>query len=187
MDDRKFLDRIRRMKEEGRQISLTEASDAISLEAVKAGLISEAVINLDEKPDVQTLDPDEQREEENKFKERVAKLVKFNEVKVHKENVEWSGTLIREKIDWVFSLDDAIGCYIKTISFSQLTDNALETLKSLRGYYDIWADEWGSRLTGTPTEPEEEGFEETGTEEGGEFGAEEGGFGAEEGGGFGGF
>ena len=111
----------------------------------------------------------------------MSKLVKFNPIKVHKENVEWSGHLIREKIDWTFSLDDTVGCYIYTTELIQLRDEVLEVLQKLRGYYDVWSDEWGSRLTGGSSEDnteetsdfgegegvDEEGFEGGETEEGG--------------------
>jgi hypothetical protein len=82
--------------------------------------------------------------------------VKFEKIKVHQQNVEWSGHLIREKIDWVFSLDDTVGCYIKTDDFLQLKDESLEVLKKLRGYYDVWSDEWAGRLTGASDEGGEE-------------------------------
>jgi hypothetical protein len=198
MDERRFLDKIRKMKEEGRQIKLTEASDIkkrkedLLIEWEDAGideinLLTEETIVIDkEDSDVQTLEPDEQREEENKFKDIVSKLVKFGKIKVHKENVEWSGHLIREKVDWVFSLDDTVGCYIDTTEFVQLRDETLETLKKLRGYYEVWSDEWSGRLTGTPPTEDEElesvdmgEMPEAGGEEGGfDFGAggEEGGF-----------
>jgi hypothetical protein len=165
MDERKFLDKIRKMKESGKQIGLTEMKDINKNKEVinewdearrsPSRLLYEARIELDDNPEIQNLEPDEQREEENSFKDTVSKLVKFNKIKVHKENVEWSGSLIREKIDWVFSLDDTIGCYIDTTEFVQLRDETLETLKKLRGFYEVWSEEWGSRLTGTPTEDDE--------------------------------
>ena len=34
----------------------------------------------------------------------------------------------------------------------QLTMEVIETLKKVKGYYDVWSDEWSARLTGTPTE-----------------------------------
>ena len=49
-------------------------------------------------------------------------------------------------------MDDTTGCYIYTTELIQLRDETLEVLKKLRGYYDVWADEWSSRLTGLPTE-----------------------------------
>lgn len=161
MDDRKFLEKIRLLKENNQKIGLTELP-VLSNKSNKK-LIKEDTI--------QTLDSDEQREEENKFKDIVSKLVKFQPIKVHSENVEWSGHLIREKIDWYFSLDDTIGCYIDTADLIQLRDETLETLKKLRGYYDVWSDEWSSRLTGASSETSETdmGSEQPGTEEGGDF------------------
>jgi hypothetical protein len=48
----------------------------------------------------------------------------------------------------------------------QLTTEVIETLKKLKGYYDVWSDEWGARLTGTPTEGGEgEGEEPEAAEE----------------------
>lgn len=192
MDERKFLNKIRKLQETGTKIGLTEIKDINKKKEdllnewedrgvnEVVSLIKEETIDLDAKTDVQYLDPDEQRDEENSFKDTVSKLVKFTKMKVYKQNVEWSGTLLRENIDWVFSLDDSIGCYIDTTEFIQLKDETLDTLKKLRGYYEVWSDEWSGRLTGTPTE-DEEGMEDFG-EEGGE---EQAGFDTgEEGGGF---
>ena len=185
MNDREFLKKIRSLIDNGQKISVTEMSVG------SENIITESKINqikrlinenksLIKEEEIQTIDPDEQREEESKFKDVVSKLVKFNPIKVHKENVEWSGHLIREKIDWYFSLDDTIGCYIDTTDLIQLRDETLETLKKLRGYYDVWSDEWSNRLTGgsagetESTEDLEMGGEEPTAEEGGE---EEAGFG----------
>jgi hypothetical protein len=152
MDDREFLKKIRRIQEGSEKISLTDMP-------VNIGLISENKSKLiKEEEEIQTIESDEQRDEESKFKDIVSKLVKFNPIKVHKENVEWSGHLIREKVDWYFSLDDTIGCYIDTTELIQLRDETLEVLKKLRGYYDVWSDEWSNRLTGGSSEekPEED-------------------------------
>jgi hypothetical protein len=182
MDEREFLRKIRRLQESGERIELTDMPvgkrDVVRL--VEASQRPQYLIKEEE---VQTIEPDEQRDEENKFKDIVSKLVKFDPIKVYPENVQWSGHLIREKIDWNFSLDDTVGCYIHTTELIQLRDETLEVLKKLRGYYDVWSDEWSSRLTGvSPEEGGEEemefGGEETGTEEGG-FGDETGGEGGE--------
>jgi hypothetical protein len=170
MDDREFLKKIRRIHESGNKIELTEFPFGVDKLEVKnkqeilVRLIKESR-SLNEE-DIQTIEPDEQRDEESKFKDVVSKLVKFEPIKVHRENVEWSGHLIREKIDWYFSLDDTIGCYVDTTELIQLRDETLEVLKKLRGYYDVWSDEWSNRLTG--------GSAEENTEERGEFGDEEG-------------
>jgi hypothetical protein len=189
MDDRKFLDKIRRLQESNQKINVTDFPVNEPKKSMAQLMMEESepmkLIRESEEDEIQTVEPDEQREEESKFKDIVSKLVKFEPIKVHSENVEWSGHLIREKIDWYFSLDDTIGCYIDTTELIQLRDETLEVLKKLRGYYDVWSDEWSNRLTGSATDENTEELtpEEGGTEEGGEFGAEEGGeFGAEEGG-----
>ena len=174
MDDRKFLDKIRELQKSGKKVGLTEITDTKYYEQKTS---TKKFLTESTSEGIQNIEADEQRDEENKFKDIVSKLVKFQPIKVHQENVEWSGHLIREKIDWTFSLDDTVGCYVYTTELIQLRDETLEVLKKLRGYYDVWSDEWSSRLTGTPTEeeteevtPEEGTPEEGNTEEGAGFG-----------------
>jgi hypothetical protein len=170
-DIRELLGRIRKLQNENHQIELTNSND------VKKILNENRLILKEENgSDIQNVTPDEQKEEENNFKNTVSKLVKFTPIKVYRQNVEWSGELIREKIKWVFSLNENNGCYISIESedMLQLTTEVIETLKKLKGYYDVWSDSWGSRLTGLPSE---EGGETGGATTGGETEAG-GGFGA---------
>ena len=166
-DIRELLGKIRKLQNENQQIELTSFSDSKKI-------ITENKKRLLKEEDFQEITPDEQREEENKFKDTVSKLVKFEKMKVYRQNVEWSGELVREKIKWVFYLNENNGCYISIESqdMLQLTIEVIETLKKLKGYYDVWSDEWSARLTGTPTEGG--GEEGTAAPAGGE---EEGGFG----------
>ena len=168
-DIRDLLGKIRKLQNENQQIELTTFGDGKKI-------ITEQKSRILKEEEFQEITPDEQREEENKFKDTVSKLVKFDKMKVYRQNVEWSGELVREKIKWVFSLNESNGCYISIGSqdMLQLTIDVIETLKKLKGYYDVWSDEWSARLTGTPTE---DGGEEgtaapetpptTGEEEGG--------------------
>jgi len=182
MDDRKFLEKIRQLQKSGKQISLTEIEDIKTIKKDKMFLFEEDLPQTNQMvttqtEDAQTIEPDEQREEENTFKTTTkAKLVKFNPIKVYKENVEWSGYLIREKINWYYSLDETTingvrvssGCFIDTTALIQLTDETLEVLKKVSAYYDIWSEAWSSRLTGGPnTEGETTGGAEPTGETGG--------------------
>jgi hypothetical protein len=146
-DIRDLLGKIRKLQNENLQIELTTFGDGKKV-------ITEQKGRLLKEEDFQEITADEQREEENKFKDTVSKLVKFDKMKVYKQNVEWSGELVREKIKWVYSLNENNGCYISIASedMLQLTMEVIETLKKVKGYYDVWSDEWGARLTGTPTE-----------------------------------
>lgn len=146
-DIRDLLGKIRKLQNENHQIGLTSFTDGKKI-------IKEQKVRLLKEEDFQEITPDEQREEENKFKDTVSKLVKFDKMKVYRQNVEWSGELVREKIKWVFSLNENNGCYVSIESedMLQLTMEVIETLKKLKGYYDVWSDEWSARLTGSPTE-----------------------------------
>ena len=109
--------------------------------------------NYEEDEEGQDISPDEQREEENAFKGKVSQLVEFEKIKVFTKTVTWSGRLVREGINWSYTLDDKIGCFISTNDDDtlQLTDDMLTVIKDIRAYYDIWSDEWSSRLTGGPS------------------------------------
>ena len=179
-DIRTLLGRIRKLQEENHKINLTSTEEVRNLveQKQRENLIENIKgKKLLKEEDFQEVTPDEQREEENKFKETVSKLVKFEKMKVYRQNVEWGGELVREKIRWVFSLNETNGCYIsiQNEDMLQLTLDVLETLKKLKGYYDVWSDEWGGRLTGTTTGTEAAqapGAEETSAptpEEGGGF------------------
>ena len=173
MDEREFLKKIRTIQESSDKIGVTDFPvNTVKPKKDNIALLMESEASELIKEEVQTLDAQEQKEEETKFKEIVSKLVKFEPIKVYPDNVEWSGHLIREKVDWTFSLDDTTGCYIYTTELIQLRDETLEVLKKLRGYYDVWSDEWSSRLTGLPTDETEEEIN-LDTEEGTDFGAEE--------------
>lgn len=160
-DVRDLLGKIRKLQENNQQIGSLQSDDIKKLLEeqrnikVKLNLFEEEEVEMEVEGDQesQEVTSDEQREEENKFKDTVSKLVKFDKIKVYRQNVEWSGELVREKVKWVYSLNENNGCYISVESedMLQLTPEVIELLKKLRGYYDVWSDEWSSRLTGTPT------------------------------------
>lgn len=169
-DIRNLLTRIRQLQTENTKIGLTNEEDVKNWVEKKNLFESKKSTLLLKEEDFQEVTPDEQREEESKFKDTVSKLVKFDKIKVYKQNVEWSGQLVREKIKWVFSLNENNGCFISIESENmlQITTEVIGTLNKLKGYYDVWSDEWGSRLTGTPSEGG--GEEGTAAPEGGEEG-----------------
>ena len=182
MDNRKFLDKIRKMRESGQSIKLTEMEDINPKEDdrqklmesyLKPGFIIETtttygidqpltdVVDMNDEEDGeegQDISPDEQREEENAFKDKVTQLVEFERIKVFTKTVTWSGKLVREGINWNYTLDDKVGCFINTDEGDtlQLTDDMLKVVKDIRAYYDIWSDEWSGRLTGGPSGGSEE-------------------------------
>ena len=110
------------------------------------------------------LTPEEQKREEEDFRKAVSDRVKFGKVKIYESGglpkVEWMGELIRERTEWVFSLDDTVGCYVSA-DLLQLRDETLKTLEKLRAYYDGWAKKWSEETSTEFEEMEETGEEET--------------------------
>lgn len=164
-DIRDLLGKVRKLQESNHQIGSLNSDDirkVLQEQKKPKGMWQilreeeEVDIQLDKvssSEEAQEVTPDEQREEENKFKDTVSKLVKFDKIKVYRQNVEWSGELVRERVKWVYSLNENNGCYISIESedMLQLTTEVIETFKKVRGYYDVWSDEWSARLTGSPT------------------------------------
>tara|TARA_B100000579_G_C22842190_1_gene862194 strand:- start:3306 stop:3800 length:495 start_codon:yes stop_codon:yes gene_type:complete len=132
--------------------------------------------NIIKEEEGRELTPEEQKREEEDFRRAVSDRVKFGKIKIYESGglpkVEWMGELIRERMEWVFSLDDTVGCYISA-DLLQLRDETLKTLEKLRAYYDGWAKKW-SEETSTEfeemeeTDEEESDFDAMGVE--GEFG-----------------
>lgn len=145
---RNMLDKVRKLQDSNRTISLTEVSGKDIKKLLSEETITRIPNTIMGDEGVQYPTPDEQREEENKFKEIVSKLAKFEKIKVYPDNVEWSGSLIRENIEWYFTLEETSGCFINTKDAIKLTDDVLEVIQKIRGYYETWSSEWASRLTG---------------------------------------
>ena len=79
-DIRTLLGRIRKLQEENHKINLTSTEEVRNLvEQKQRENLLENIKGkkLLKEEDFQEVTPDEQREEENKFKETVSKLVKF--------------------------------------------------------------------------------------------------------------
>lgn len=138
-DVRSLLNKVRKLQESNYHIGSLQSDDIKNLleeqsrpKVKLTRLLTED--NAGEQP--QEVTPDEQREEENKFKDTVSKLVKFGKIKVYRQNVEWSGELIRERVKWVYSLNESNGCYlsIESEDMLQLTVEVIDTFKKLRGY-----------------------------------------------------
>ena len=83
--------------------------------------------------------------EKQKIEDAVSKPIELDNVKVYADNVEMSGTLIRESIKFTLSLDSVDGVYIST-EMLQLSDPVLETIQKLRSYYVEWSDYWSQEI-----------------------------------------
>lgn len=98
--------------------------------------------------DGEDLSAAELSEEQTNFRSTVSPRVNFTGFKVYpkNKNVVFSGEFENMGgLQWEFTLEDANGLYISANNVP-FTDDVLNTIKKLKGYYDNWADEWAEKL-----------------------------------------
>lgn len=87
-------------------------------------------------------------EEQTNFRNTVSPRVEFTGFKIYPKNrnVVFSGKFDNlGGLEWQFTLEDANGLYI-TANNVPFSEDTINTIKKLKGYYDNWADEWAKKL-----------------------------------------
>lgn len=79
------------------------------------------------------------------FVEEVSDLVDFNELNVYQNSVEWSGRLIDEDIDYIFTIGEDSGIYING-EMVKVDDEFLELINNLQQNYQKFKSRWGKIL-----------------------------------------
>lgn len=95
---------------------------------------SELEITTDEKTAFQ--------ESMDEFVEEVSDLVDFNALNVYKNNVEWSGRVIDEDLEFIFTIGEDSGIYING-DMIRVDDDFLVTITKLQQYYQKFKARWG--------------------------------------------
>jgi len=104
--------------------------------------------NYNQNNDEEDLTSAELSEEQAGFRDAVSPRVDFTGFKVYPntKNVVFSGKFENMGgLEWQFTLEDADGLYISAENVP-ISDDAIITLKKLKGYYDNWADDWAQKL-----------------------------------------
>jgi hypothetical protein len=81
----------------------------------------------------------------DEFVEEVSDLVDFNTLNVYQNNVEWSGKLIDEDIDFIFTIGEDSGVYING-QMIKLDPDFMTTINKLQQYYQKFKSKWGRVL-----------------------------------------
>jgi hypothetical protein len=81
----------------------------------------------------------------DEFVEEVSDLVDFNTLNVYPNNVEWSGKLIDEDIDFIFTIGEDSGVYING-QMIKLDNDFMTTINKLQQYYQKFKSKWGKVL-----------------------------------------
>lgn len=95
--------------------------------------------------DITTDDKIAFQETMDEFVEEVSDLVDFNSLNVYPNNVEWSGKLIDEDLEFIFTIGEDSGIYING-EMTKLDDEFLETINKLQQYYQKFKSKWGKVL-----------------------------------------
>jgi len=77
--------------------------------------------------------------------EEVSDLVDFNTLNVYKNSVEWSGKLIDEDIDFIFTIGEDSGIYING-EMIKVDQEFLDLINKLQQFYQKFKSKWGKVL-----------------------------------------
>lgn len=89
----------------------------------------------------------------DEFVNEVSDLVDFNTLNVYPNNVEWSGKLIDEDIEFIFTIGEDSGIYVNGQMIKVDTD-FLSMLNKLQQYYQKFKSKWGKVLANRKKTPE---------------------------------
>jgi hypothetical protein len=81
----------------------------------------------------------------DEFVTEVSDLVDFNTLNVYKNNVDWSGKIIDEDIDFTFTIGENSGVYIDG-EMMKVDDNFLAMINKLQKFYQKFKTKWGRVL-----------------------------------------
>jgi hypothetical protein len=81
----------------------------------------------------------------DEFVEEVSDLVDFDTLNVYKNSVEWSGKLIDEDIDFIFTIGEDSGIYING-EMIKVDQEFLTIINKLQQFYQKFKSKWGKVL-----------------------------------------
>ena len=83
----------------------------------------------------------------DEFIDEVSDLVDFNTLNVYPNNVEWSGKIIDENIDFVLTIGEDSGIYIQG-DMIKVDQNFIELINKLQAFYEKFKSKWAKIIAG---------------------------------------
>lgn len=77
----------------------------------------------------------------DEFRTDVAELVDFGRLNVFPDNVEWSGKILENNIEFFFTINEPNGIYING-QMIKIDQDYLETINKLQAYYEKFKNKW---------------------------------------------
>tara|TARA_R110001599_G_scaffold269377_1_gene470190 strand:+ start:897 stop:1433 length:537 start_codon:yes stop_codon:yes gene_type:complete len=79
------------------------------------------------------------------FVEQVSELVDYQPINLYQNNVEWGGKLIKEDMDFFFSIGESNGVFISG-DMMRLDSEFMETIEKLKIFYKLFSSKWSKFL-----------------------------------------
>jgi hypothetical protein len=95
--------------------------------------------------DITTDDKVAFQETMDEFVEEVSDLVDFNILNVYPNNVEWSGKVIDEDLEFIFTIGEDSGIYING-QMVKVDQDFLDMINKLQQFYQKFKSKWGKVL-----------------------------------------
>jgi hypothetical protein len=86
----------------------------------------------------------------DEFRTEVAELVEFGRLNVFPDNVEWSGKILENDIEFFYTINEPNGIYING-QMIKIDQEYLETINKLQAYYEKFKNKW-SKIVATRQE-----------------------------------
>ena len=83
----------------------------------------------------------------DEFIEEVSDLVDFNTLDVYPNNVQWSGKLIDENLEFIFTIGEDSGIYIQG-NMIKVDKDFIDTINKLQTFYEKFKSKWDKILAG---------------------------------------
>jgi hypothetical protein len=81
----------------------------------------------------------------DEFTEEVSDLVDFNQLNLYRNNVEWSGKIIDQDMDFIFTIGESNGIYINADAV-KVDPDFLNTINKLQNYYEKFKSKWSKLI-----------------------------------------
>jgi len=123
---------------------VSSAKDRIQRYRISGGILALHGKNKTD-TDITTDDKLAFQETMDEFVEEVSDLVDFNTLNVYPNNVDWSGKIIDEDIDFTFTIGENSGIYING-DMLKVDEDFLDTINKLQQYYQKFKSKWSRIL-----------------------------------------
>ena len=80
------------------------------------------------------------------FAEEVSDMAQFHPLNIYKNNVEWSGDLLRFDVRFYYSIAEVEGTYIGNANMIKVDNKFMEVLGKVKNFYNTFESKWAKVL-----------------------------------------